>query len=55
MAVNPGIETVTLTIRDGVSTDHFAALDKAVEREHVAGSRASSPGSQPLAKMPTGW
>lgn len=36
MTINPVIEVVTLTIRDGVSADHFAALDKAVEREHVA-------------------
>ena len=36
MTNSPVIEIVTLTIRDGISVDHFAALDKAVEREHVA-------------------
>lgn len=36
MAINPVIEIVSLTIRDEISADHFAALDKAVEREHVA-------------------
>jgi len=49
MANNTVIEVVTLTIKDGISVEHFSALDKAVEREHVARqpgfiSRESAPG-----------
>ena len=36
MTTSPVFEVVTLTIRDGVSVEEFAALDQAVEREHVA-------------------
>ena len=36
MTTGPVFEVVTLTIRDGVSVEEFAALDQAVEREHVA-------------------
>jgi hypothetical protein len=36
MDINPIIEIVTLTIADGISAEHFAALDRVVEREHVS-------------------
>lgn len=36
MTTNRAFEVVPLTIRDGVSVEEFAALDHAVEREHVA-------------------